>query len=105
MRNEYQKVYQGKRYWEWKIWAVGELGSKCSRCPRDNKLQVFNPLGKVKRYTRDLEGYVLLCGDCFREETRRRLKQHDHSRAIQHGAYAYRYLKCRCSVCRAANRR
>lgn len=109
-----RRGYDRRRYHERRRRAFERLGNRCVRCGGRDGLEIdhIDPAQKVFSVSRmwTMRGDVfwaeiakcqLLCHEHHVEKT---LKDRGFNSRRKHGTFAcYRYSKCRCDKCRAAN--
>lgn len=108
--------YQRERYNKQKQQLIEMLGGVCVRCKSTNRLEVdhidyktksFDPLTSLgsrslSSITTELEKCQLLCRDCHVQKS---IEEQGRNTRHDHGTFAaYRHGKCRCSLCREANK-
>lgn len=107
-KNNYQKLWMRKRRAE----AVERLGGKCAHCGEteqlefdhiDPKTKLFKPSQLWSRNKVELDAEIakcqLLCYACHKKKTIKEMSVRECGTVSN-----YNHGKCRCDLCRAANR-
>lgn len=106
--------YSKERLQNLKKYVFDKLGNKCAKCGGNNNLQLdhIDPTYKHNMHSvwemaedhidEELENCQLLClSPCHVDKT---LSEQGTKRITEHGRSMYVAKKCRCDICREANR-